>query len=68
MTLEEREAANAEIREIGRWLAKESNRIFNELVVKYGDDFKIDGNQEAYKEVHKEFSRRMKAVKEKYNL
>ncbi len=68
MTPEERKAANVEIREIGHWLVKESNRIFMELVDKYGDDLKIDGNRAAYEEMHKEYVRRMKAVKEKYKF
>ena len=68
MTLEERQSANDEIREIGQWLVSESNRIFQELNDKYGDDLKIDGNREAYKEMHTEFVRRMEEVKKKYKF
>ena len=68
MNSEERKKANAEMREIGQWLVSESDRIYKGLIDKYGDDLIIDGNKSAYEQMHKEFVRRMDAVKEKYKF
>ena len=68
MTLEERRtAANVELKEIGLWLVAESDRICAKLSER-GLVKGLDGNHEAFKEMHKEFARRMRLVGEKYGL
>ncbi len=66
MTEEDKKKAESEIIEVVKWLNIESKRISVELDNKFGLERKIDGNREAYKELHKEFARRMKIIGEKY--
>ncbi len=70
MTEKERTAAWDEVLETGRWLNDETNRIIDELQRKQGKEYRIDDprNRPAFKEVHEEFARRMKAISKKYGL
>ena len=68
MTLEERRtAANVELKELGLWLVAESDRICAKLSER-GLVKGLDGNHEAFKEMHKEFAQRMNAIGKKYGL
>ena len=63
-------AAEAEIKATLQWLNNETNQIIDELQKKWGKEYKIDDprNRAAFKKVHTEFARRMKAIGEKYGL
>ena len=64
------EAAFNEIKEAGLWLIKETERIIDEQKRAQGSEYRIDDprNRAAFKEVHAEFARRMKEIREKYGL
>ena len=70
MTEEEQKAAWDEVLKTGCWLNKETNRIIDELQKAQGEEYRIDDprNRTAFKEVHAEFARRMKAIGKKYGL
>ena len=69
MTSEEQKTSvTTEIQETLRWFSEETERINAELDKILGAERKIDGNREAFTEMHKEFTRRMKAIGEKYGL
>lgn len=69
MTLEERKAAaNAEIRGVINWFSSEMDRIYTELNKSQGLSRKFDGGHAPYRELHKEFARRMNAIGKKYGL
>ena len=63
-------AAEAEIKATLQWLSNETDRIIDELQKNQGKEYRIDDprNRTAFKEVHVEFARRMKAIGEKYGL
>lgn len=64
----DKETAEAEIKATLRWFSNETDRICKELDAKQGAERKFDGGNEPYREIHKEFARRMTAIGEKYNL
>ena len=63
-------AAETEIKATLQWLNNETNQIIDELQKNQGKEYRIDDprNRAAFKEVHAEFARRMKAIGEKYGL
>lgn len=65
---EQEKAAWAEIMEAGRWLNDESTKICQKLDEEQGANRKFDGGNEPYRELHKEFDRRMTAIGKKYGL
>lgn len=69
MTLEERkEAANAEFKEIGKWLNAERGRIYAELNTELGVERKFENSDEAYKKMYEELAARCVEVQRKYDL
>ena len=61
-------AAESEIKETLQWFNSESTKIYERLNQEQGENRKFDGGNEPYRELHKEFARRMKAIGEKYGL
>ena len=61
-------AAENEIKETLQWFNSESTKIYERLNREQGENRKFDGGNEPYRELHKEFARRMKAIGEKYGL
>lgn len=55
-----------EIRETIKWFNDESHKICAKLDEGQGKSRKLDGGNAPYRELHKEFARRMKALKEKF--
>ena len=70
MTEEEQKTAWNEVLETGRWLNENTNRIIDEQERAQGEEYRIDDprNRAAFREVHAEFARRMKAIGRKYGL
>lgn len=69
MKFEERlRRANKELKESMNWFNEERRRIYKELGEKQGAERKFDGGNEPYRELHKEFARRMTAIIRKYDL
>ena len=63
-----REKATEEIKATLKWFSDETKKINDELDEQQGVERRIDGNREAFAEMHKEFVRRMAVIGEKYNL
>ena len=61
-------AAEAEIKATLQWLNDESTKICQQLDKEQGANRKFDGGNAPYRELHKEFARRMKALGKKYGL
>ena len=61
-------AAENEIKATLQWFSDESSKICQKLDEEQGDKRKLDGGNEPYRELHKEFARRMVAIGKKYDL
>ena len=61
-------AAEAEIKATLQWFNNESTKICQKLDEEQGATRKFDGGNAPYRELHKEFARRMKAIGKKYGL
>lgn len=57
--------AQSELREITRWFMDEK-KVITDNLEKSGELKWLDGNKEAYRPVQEEFSRKIKALVEKY--
>ena len=62
------EKATEEIKATLKWFSDETKKINDTLDEQQGMERRIDGNREAFTEMHKEFARRMKNIGVKYNL
>ena len=51
-----------------QWFNAESAKIYQKLNEEQGAERKLDGGNAPYRELHKEFARRMKVIGEKYGL
>ena len=61
-------AAESEIKETLQWFNSESTKIYERLNQEQGENRKFDGGNEPYRELHKEFARRMTAIGKKYGF
>ena len=61
-------AAENEIKATLQWFSDESSKICQKLDKEQGENRKFDGGNEPYRELHKEFARRMVAIGKKYDL
>ena len=61
-------AAETEIKTTLQWFSNESTKLYQKLDEEQGANRKFDGGNEPYRELHKEFARRMTAIGKKYNL
>lgn len=61
-------AAEIEIKTTLQWFNAESAKIYQKLNEEQGAERKLDGGNAPYRELHKEFARRMKVIGEKYGL
>jgi len=69
MTLDERKkAANAELKDVGKWLVAENRRIYAKLNEELGTERKFSDSNELYEEMYKEMARRCLAIQAKYDL
>ena len=69
MTLEERtNAANAELKEIGKWLNYQRRRRYAELNARLGATRRFENSDENYRDLYVDFGERCLAILKKYDL
>ena len=68
MTKNDVKAAESEIRKTIQWLNEESYKISADMDKQQGNLRKFDSGNAPYRELHKEFAKRLNEIGEKYGL